>query len=241
MNYNLKDFFISVKLNNHKFEELAFAGSHFSMPKKELNNILLAELDSEEAAKLNSETNREIPNSSIWVKEKKENIFTKMAKRISDMFKPKPLTITMGKNDTREIDGIMPDERKNPFSSLIKGIATKFNETIQKAQDIKKANTITNTPEIYSTALVEQPNKDKSAQKTKNPDLLIPGNKNPIIPQTSKVEVASLDVDGKEELEQNKNAINTMAKNLTETKTKAPEEQTPVVTPQELNQDDPIR
>ena len=38
MSYNLKDF-LSFKLNINPFEELAFAGSSFSMPKKDLSHI----------------------------------------------------------------------------------------------------------------------------------------------------------------------------------------------------------
>ena len=98
MSYNLKDF-LSFKLNINQFEELAFASSNFSMPKNNLKNILLAEELHNQGSDSKDTVNEAIPGAHIDVEEKKESLLSKITKKISDFFKPKPKVYRLGNNE----------------------------------------------------------------------------------------------------------------------------------------------
>lgn len=232
MNYNLKDYFTSIKLNTHRFEELSFANSSFSMSKKELSQILFAEINNEEQEVLNNATNSEIPNSSIFIKEKEPTLFDKIKKKISDFFKPKPQIKRLTEADFRkgtvftpEGPTEIPGDRKNPLISLAKTIANTLQNMNQKAKDIKAATTITNEPQIISEhpAVINDKTKTEqdstllTAAKEVNPNIVIPGQTGKInttgsyINSTPKaITVENVHVDKEEILNDNKDKIATL-------------------------------
>lgn len=250
MNYNLNDFLTSIKLNTHKFEELSFAGSYFTMPKKELSNVLFAEINDKES-QANIENNP-LKDSYIEVDDTKKSLMDKIKEAISNIFKPKPKTYTLTDGQSLEIDGSMPG---NPILKFFNRIADSLDKINNKQKDIKEATQITNEPQIISEhpavvndkSKVEQDPTLLNAAKAQNPDLVFPG-------QTGKVNTTgsyinskpapelvpeTIDVDREDILKENKEMI---ADLLEESDTKAMKEQKspiePVVPSREDNSDD---
>lgn len=240
MSYNLKDF-LSFKLNINQFEELAFAGSNFSMPKNNLKNVLLAEELHDQGSDSKDTVNEAIPGAHIDVKEKKESLLSKITKKISDFFKPKPKVYRLGNNESLEIDGEVPGNSVGGFFSKIGAAIENF---ANKGKEIKDAAEIKNTPHVISEYPATADKKIKS-----DPSLLAEGEYTPnpnlnlgTIAQDQKakaqgsyiqsspapkMEVEEVTVDGEEELSVNKDAIAKATDSLT-TSDKTVEKQEPV-------------
>ena len=174
MSYNLKDF-LSFKLNINQFEELAFAGSNFSMPKKSFKNVLLAEKSHDQANDSKNSINDVIPGAHIEVDENKESLFSKISKKISDFFKPKPKVYRLGNNESLEIDGEVPG---NPLGGFFGKIGAAIEKFANKGKEIKEATKIKNTPHIiseYPTVADKKSKNDPSllaeGEYTPNPNL----------------------------------------------------------------------
>ena len=222
MSYNLKDF-LSFKLNINQFEELAFAGSNFSMPKKDLSNILLAEKQENQSSDI---INEAIPDAYVKINEKKESPFSKIMKRISDFFK-------LGNGESVELDGTVPG---NPLGGILGKIGAAIERFTNKGKDIREELGVKNSPQIIS----EYPTPaDKKAHS--DPSLLAEGipqpNPNIVIPRavgdkkhtssyiqstpntTPAIGVEKIEVDGEEEYAVNKEAIARATESLTSDKT----------------------
>ena len=109
-------------MNINQFEELAFASSNFSMPKNTLKHVLLAEELHDQSSDSKDTVNEAIPGAHIEVEEKKESLLSKITKKISDFFKPKPKVYRLGNNESLEIDGEVPGNSVGGFFSKILAI-----------------------------------------------------------------------------------------------------------------------
>ena len=170
MSYNLKDF-LSFKLNINQFEELAFAGSNFSMPKNSLKNVLLAEELHDQGSDSKDTVNEAIPGAHIEIEEKKESLLSKITKKISDFFKPKPQVYRLGNNESLEIDGEVPGNSVGGFFSKIGAAIENFTT---KGRKIKDAAEIKNKPHVISEYPATTDKKIKS-----DPSLLAEGEYTP--------------------------------------------------------------
>ena len=179
MNYNLSDFLTSIKLNTHKFEELSFAGSYFTMPKKELSNVLFAEINNDENQTVNIEDNP-LKDSYIEVDDGKKTLMDKIKETISNIFKPKPKTYKLTDGQSIEIDGTMPG---NPIAKFFNKIADSLDKFTNKGKEIKEATATINEPQIISkhpAVITDKTKPDQNptllnAPKVPNPDLVFPG------------------------------------------------------------------
>ena len=179
MNYNLSDFLTSIKLNTHKFEELSFAGSYFTMPKKELSNVLFAEINNDENQTVNIEDNP-LKDSYIEVDDGKKLLMDKIKETISNIFKPKPKTYKLTDGQSIEIDGTMPG---NPIAKFFNRIAVSIDKITGKGKEIKEATATINEPQIISehpAVITDKTKPDQNptllnAPKVQNPDLVFPG------------------------------------------------------------------
>ena len=247
MNYNLSDFLTSIKLNTHKFEELSFAGSYFTMPKKELSNVLFAEINDEESQTANIEDNI-LKDSYIEIDDNKKSLMDRIKETISNIFKPKPKTYKLTDGQSLEIDGTMPG---NPIAKFFNRIANSLDKINNKQKDIKEATQITNEPQIISEHPAVVNDKTKADQdptllnaaKVQNPDLVFPG-------QTGKINTTgsyinskpapgiapeTIDVDKEDVLRENKEMI---ADLLEESDSKALKEPKATVEPTVQSRDD---
>ena len=228
MSYNLKDF-LSFKLNINQFEELAFASSNFSMPKNTLKHVLLAEELHNQGSDSKDTVNEAIPGAHIEVEEKKESLLSKITKKISDFFKPKPKVYRLGNNESLEIDGEVPGNSVGGFFNKIGAAIEKF---ANKGKEIKDAAKIKNAPQViseYPAKISEKGKSDPSlldegkftpnpnlnlgtigqAQKAKTQGSYIQSTPSPAIT------VEEVTVDGESELSVNKKAIAKAADSLT--------------------------
>lgn len=230
MSYNLKDF-LSFKLNINQFEELAFASSNFSMPKNNLKNILLAEELHDQGSDSKDTVNHAIPGAHIEVDKNNESLLSKISKKISDFFKPKPKVYRLGNNESLEIDGEVPG---NPVGGFFSKIGAAIEKFASKGKEIKEATEIKNTPHVISEYPTTTDRKVKSdatllaeGEYTPNPNLNLgtiaqdqkakaQGSyvQSAPAPATT-IEVEEVSVDGEEELSVNKEAIAKAADSLT--------------------------
>ena len=242
MSYNLKDF-LSFKLNINQFEELAFASSNFSMPKNTLKHVLLAEELHNQGSDSKDTVNEAIPGAHIEVEEKKKSLLSKITKKISDFFKPKPKVYRLGNNESLEIDGELPGNSVGGFFNKIGAAIEKF---ANKGKEIKEAAEVKNTPHVIS----EYPTTSNKKAKT-DPSLLAEGEYTPnpnlnlgTIAQDQKAKtqgsyiqstpapattigVEEVTVDGEEELSVNKDSIAKATDSLTSSD-KTVEKQEPI-------------
>ena len=226
MSYNLKDF-LSFKLNINPFEELAFAGSSFSMQKKDLSHILLAENMENQSSDEKDIVNESIPGAHIEINEPKETLISKLSKKIADFFKPKPKVYRLGNNESLEIDGTLPG---NPLGGFFGKIGAAIEKFTNKGKEIKEATTIKNEPQIISNHPVVQNNKVKSdptllneGTPQKNPDIIIPKGPSERAQSSSYIQstptptiaVEEVAVDGEDFLNDNKKNIAKVTDSLT--------------------------
>lgn len=240
MNYNLSDFLTSIKLNTHKFEELSFAGSYFTMPKKELSNVLFAEMNNEESQTANIEDNP-LKDSYIEIDDNKKSLMDRIKEKISNIFKQKPKTYKLTDGQSLEIDGTMPG---NPIAKFFNRIADSIDKLTGKGKEIKEATTTINEPQIISEHPAVVNDKTKADQdptllnaaKVQNPDLVFPGQTGKVnttgsyinSKPTPEIAPETIDVDKEDVLRENKEMI---ADLLEESDSKALKEQKATVEP----------
>ena len=217
MNYNLKDF-LSFKLNINPFEELAFAGSSFSMQKKDLSHILLAENIEDQSPDTEDIVNESIPGAHIEINKPQETLISKLSKKIADFFKPKPKVYRLGNNEALEIDGTLPG---NPLGGFFGKIGAAIEKFANKGKKIKEATTIKNEPQIISNHPVVHDNNVKSdptlldkGTPPKNPDIIIPKGPSERAEATT-IAVEEVTVDGEDFLKDNKKNIAKVTDSLT--------------------------
>lgn len=237
MIYNLKDLFLNSKFNIRNFEELSFANSNISMPKNMLGNVYFAS-DNKENQNI-SDINSEIPNAVFEVEEK-ETLFSRIKKKISDFFKPKPQTYRLGNGESLELDGEMPG---NPVAGFFSRLGSKIENLVNKPKEIKEGLEVINKPEVYS----DYPTTVNEKKQEKDPSLLADGSRVPkeniIIPkevdsQRKAVDslgnpvptVEKIDMDKEEVFKEKKEEIAAAIDSLTAEK-EAPAEPTAPVAP----------
>lgn len=252
MNYNLKEFIMSFKLNISQFEELAFAGSNLSMSKKEFNNILFAEEIHDQA----SDSKETIADAYIEIEEKKETLLSKITKKISDFFKRKPEVYTLGDGESLELDGSVPG---NPVGGFLGKIGAAIEKFTSKRKYIREATKVTNQPQIISNHLaVRNQAKERTAPSLLdegtpqiNPDIVIPtevtGTKRqpqgsyiqsaPAPTSTMTVEEIKMDEDAVTFIGDNKESISKVVDSLTSDKTTVQEQKTTPIEPAQPVQD----
>ena len=228
----LLDFFYN-KLNNKKFEELSFANSYITMPKKDFKNFIYFAEEQEQQEEQNSSNFTSPSNYTIEVEEPRKSIF----QRIKDFLKPKPKTYLLDTKEgsTIEIDGTVPG---NPFAKLAERITKVMEKFNNKPADISKETSTINSPEIYSESLAVVDNKAKESADKSTDTLSIDAAKNNIIPKaisekapkpsipmtatpkaTPSIEVASIDMEDEELIKDNADVINKTADSIRESDT----------------------
>ena len=231
MNCNLRELITSFKFNVQKFEELSFANSSFSMSKKELHHILFA-ADDKENQNISQEAEAGMPNYNINVEEK-DTLFSRIKKKISDIFKPKPKVYRIGNGESIELDGSMPG---NPVSGFFSKITAAIENITGKPKEIKNAIEVKNEPHIISDYPAIQDEKKKQdpsllnegAPSLEDTDIIMPkeitGEKRAPIsfvqstPIKQGVAAEEITVDAEKELKDNKDSISKMVNDLDEDK-----------------------